>query len=86
MGYKERLVGMVNDEPVQKPTLECPSKEFFQILLVDDESSVRALLRAALESEGYTQIEEAGTGEAALSIMLKEVVLRPLTSPAAPLN
>ena len=41
-----------------------------KILIIDDESSIRAALRDILEYEGYT-IDEAGDGDAGLKSVLK---------------
>lgn len=46
-------------------TQELPSPSSFAVLIVDDESDVRAMLRLALEDEGYT-VYEAQDGASAL--------------------
>lgn len=45
----------------------------FHILVVDDDKNTRRLLKAVLETEGYT-VSTAENGEAALDLMDKEVV------------
>ena len=46
--------------------MEKPSKLFYQILVVDDEETVRHLLRAMLNGEGYTEVDEAASGKEAI--------------------
>jgi DNA-binding NtrC family response regulator len=45
---------------------ERPPNDFFHLLVVDDEPVARNLLRSILQAHGYTQIDEAESGEAAL--------------------
>lgn len=60
---------MPEDGPVYEVTLERPPKIFFQILIVDDEQVSRNLLRAVLNGEGYTEIDEVGTGQEAVKAL-----------------
>lgn len=49
--------------------IESPTKDFYRFLLVDDEQIARKLLRSILENAGYTSIDEADSGMAALDAM-----------------
>lgn len=60
---------MPGDEPVYEATLERPPKIFFQILIVDDEQVSRNLLRAVLNGEGYTEVDEVTTGKEAVEAL-----------------
>ena len=60
---------MPEDGPVYEVTLERPPKIFFQILIVDDEQVSRNLLRAVLNGEGYTEVDEVGTGKEAVEAL-----------------
>lgn len=60
---------MPEDGPVYEATLERPPKIFFQILIVDDEQVSRNLLRAVLNGEGYTEIDEVGSGKEAVEAL-----------------
>jgi DNA-binding NtrC family response regulator len=60
---------MPEDGPVYEVTLERPPKIFFQILIVDDEQVSRNVLRAVLNGEGYTEIDEVGTGKEAVEAL-----------------
>jgi two-component system cell cycle sensor histidine kinase/response regulator CckA len=60
---------MPEDGPVYEATLERPPKIFFQILIVDDEQVSRNLLRAVLNGEGYTEVDEVGSGKAAVEAL-----------------
>lgn len=55
------------DKGAGRLSLEKTPKSFFEILLVDDESSVRHLLRSILNSAGYSKLDEAESGEEALN-------------------
>jgi len=50
---------------------ETPPKDFFRFLVVDDEDVARKLLRSILQAEGYTEIDEAESGETALEALSK---------------
>jgi DNA-binding NtrC family response regulator len=58
---------MHTDKETGRLSLEKTPKSFFEILLVDDEASVRHLLRSILNSNGYTRLDEAESGEEALN-------------------
>jgi DNA-binding NtrC family response regulator len=60
---------MPEDGPVYEVTLERPPRIFFQILIVDDEQVSRNLLRAVLNGEGYTEVDEVGTGKEAVEAL-----------------
>jgi DNA-binding NtrC family response regulator len=60
---------MPEDGPVYEVTLERPPKIFFQILIVDDEQVSRNVLRAVLNGEGYTEVDEVGTGKEAVEAL-----------------
>jgi DNA-binding NtrC family response regulator len=60
---------MPEEGPVHEATLERPPKIFFQILIVDDEQVSRNLLRAVLNGEGYTEIDEVGSGKEAVEAL-----------------
>lgn len=60
---------MSEDRPEHEATLEGPPKIFFQILIVDDEQVSRNLLRAVLNGEGYTEVDEVGTGKEAVEAL-----------------
>jgi DNA-binding NtrC family response regulator len=49
--------------------VERPPKDFYRILVVDDEPVARNVLIAILQESGYTSIDQATTGEEALTIM-----------------
>jgi DNA-binding NtrC family response regulator len=51
--------------------LEKPSKDFFHILVVDDEPVARNLLRSILQMKEYDNIDEAESGPAALKALEK---------------
>jgi DNA-binding NtrC family response regulator len=58
--------------PVGKPKefeLEKPSKDFFHILVADDEPVARNLLRSILQMKEYDNIDDADSGQAALSAL-----------------
>ena len=57
------------DGPVYEATLERPPKIFFQILIVDDEQASRNMLRAVLNGEGYTEIDEVRSGKEAVEAL-----------------
>ncbi|HUU00922.1 MAG TPA: response regulator [Myxococcota bacterium] len=48
---------------------ERPPNDFFRMLVVDDERVSRSLLRSILQAHGYSQIDEAESGEAALELL-----------------
>jgi len=52
--------------------LEKPSKDFFHILVVDDEPVARNLLRSILQMKEYDNIDEADSGTAALQALEKQ--------------
>jgi DNA-binding NtrC family response regulator len=52
--------------------LDLPSKDFFQILVVDDEPVARNLLRSILNIKGYENIDEADSGPVALKTLEKK--------------
>ena len=61
--------------PGEKPNefeLDKPSKDFFHILVVDDEPVARNLLRSILQMKEYGNIDEADSGQAALSALSKQ--------------
>jgi DNA-binding NtrC family response regulator len=61
--------------PGEKPKefeLDKPSKEFFHILVVDDEPVARNLLRSILQMKEYDNIDEADSGQAALRALEKK--------------
>ena len=61
--------------PGEKPKefeLDKPSKDFFHILVVDDEPVARNLLRSILQMKEYGNIDEADSGAAALAAMEKK--------------
>ena len=61
--------------PIGKPKefeLDRPSKDFFHILVVDDEPVARNLLRSILQLKEYDNIDEADSGRAALSALSKK--------------
>ena len=61
--------------PGEKPKefeLDKPSKDFFHILVVDDEPVARNLLRSILQMKEYGNIDEADSGQAALSALSKQ--------------
>jgi DNA-binding NtrC family response regulator len=60
---------MSEDRLEHEATLEGPPKIFFQILIVDDEQVSRNLLRAVLNGEGYTEVDEVGTGKEAVEAL-----------------
>ena len=60
---------MPEDGPVYEVTLERPPKIFFQILIVDDEQVSRNVLRAVLNGEGYTEVDEVGSGKEAVEAL-----------------
>jgi DNA-binding NtrC family response regulator len=60
--------------PGEKPKefeLDKPSKDFFHILVVDDEPVARNLLRSILQMKEYDNIDEADSGPAALRALEK---------------
>jgi DNA-binding NtrC family response regulator len=61
--------------PGEKPKefeLDKPSKDFFHILVVDDEPVARNLLRSILQMKEYDNIDEADSGPAALRALEKK--------------
>jgi len=60
---------MPEEGPIYEATLERPPKIFFQILIVDDEQVSRNLLRAVLNGEGYTEVDEVTTGKEAVEAL-----------------
>jgi DNA-binding NtrC family response regulator len=48
-----------------------PPKDFFKILIVDDEQVVRSLLQGILAEDGYVEIDEADSGEGALAAVAR---------------
>jgi len=52
--------------------LEKPSKDFFHVLVVDDEPVARNLLRSILQMKDYDNIDEADSGPAALKALEKQ--------------
>ena len=52
--------------------LDKPSKDFFHILVVDDEPVARNLLRSILQMKEYANIDEADSGPAALRALEKK--------------
>jgi len=57
------------DKTTNELELDKPTKDLFRFLIVDDENVARRLLREVLQSHGYTTIDEADSGEAALGAM-----------------
>lgn len=43
-----------------------------EILIVDDDENLRAMIRSVFESAGYTQVTAAASGEEALALMAKK--------------
>ncbi len=62
---------MTSDRSAAAGPIDPPPKDFFQLLLVDDEPSARNLLRALLQQHGYTNIDEANDGADALGLLAK---------------
>jgi DNA-binding NtrC family response regulator len=60
------------DEKPKNFELEKPSKDFFHILVVDDEPVARNLLRSILQMKEYANIDEADSGPAALEALEKK--------------
>jgi DNA-binding NtrC family response regulator len=61
--------------PGKKPQqfeLEKPSKDFFHILVVDDEPVARNLLRSILQMKEYDNIDDADSGPAALDALSRQ--------------
>lgn len=61
--------------PSEKPKefeLDKPSKDFFHILVVDDEPVARNLLRSILQMKEYGNIDEADSGPPALAALAKK--------------
>lgn len=61
--------------PGEKPgkfEMEKPTKDFFHILVVDDEPVARNLLRSILQMKEYDNIDEADSGPAALKALEKK--------------
>ena len=52
--------------------LEKPSKDFFHILVVDDEPVARNLLRSILNTKDYDNIDDVDSGPAALKALEKK--------------
>jgi DNA-binding NtrC family response regulator len=52
--------------PARAWQIEAPPKDFFEILIVDDDETTRKLLRAILKANGYLSVEEAKDGLDAL--------------------
>lgn len=52
--------------------IENPSKEFYRILVVDDDDSARDLVASALEAFGYTNVERVSSGPAAIAALVRE--------------
>ena len=51
-----------------------PAAASLRILIVDDQASIRSLIRAALHRIGLTEVAEASDGEEALRILLTRPV------------
>ena len=49
--------------------IERPPKDFYQFLLVDDEPVARNLLRVILQTNGYSSVSEASSGDEALEAL-----------------
>jgi DNA-binding NtrC family response regulator len=52
--------------------LEKPSKDFFNVLIADDEPVARNLLRSILQMKDYGNIDDADSGRAALDALSKK--------------
>jgi len=63
---------MADDRQTEAAVIDKPPKDFFRLLLVDDEPSARNLLRALLKEQGYSRINEANDGAEALDLLKKE--------------
>jgi DNA-binding response OmpR family regulator len=46
--------------------IERPPKDFYQVMVVDDEPASRNLLRVVLQKNGYTSVDEMASGDDAL--------------------
>jgi DNA-binding NtrC family response regulator len=53
----------------QAAFIEKPPKDFYQLLIVDDEPVARRLVRAILAQQGYTTVDEAEDGNMALAAL-----------------
>ncbi|HOX45396.1 MAG TPA: response regulator [Myxococcota bacterium] len=49
--------------------IEEPPKDFYEILVVDDDETTRKLLRSILKAHGYLSVDEAGDGSEALAAL-----------------
>jgi DNA-binding response OmpR family regulator len=49
--------------------IERPPKDFYQVLVVDDEPASRNLLRVVLQKHGYGSVDEAASGDDALQAL-----------------
>ena len=67
--YFPHTTSVVRQEVAAEPTLAVDVRGTETILLIEDEPSLRQLLKVVLSSRGYT-ILEAGTGKAALETPL----------------
>ncbi len=47
---------------------------YLQILVVDDQSTIRTILKSQLRGMGFSRIAEASDGESALDIMQKKAI------------
>jgi two-component system chemotaxis response regulator CheY len=47
-----------------------PSASSIKVLIVDDQGTMRSLIRTGLQQLGFSQLDEAGDGEAGLRAML----------------
>jgi len=62
---------MLGEKP-KEFELDKPSKDFFHILVIDDEPVARNLLRSILQMKEYGNIDETDSGQAALSALSKK--------------
>jgi len=62
----------MSDLPDDLLEVQNPPKEFYRILVVDDDDAARDLVASALETFGYTNVEQVSSGPAAMAALIRE--------------